>query len=93
MENIYFYYYNEPILSKIFPDWGPAAGGTKVTLKGSGFMPFDYSNVDNRRDVMCDWGPLGKKLAVISSSTEATCESPVSNIFATEVDLRLTLNN
>ena len=93
MENIYYYYYNEPILSKIYPDWGPASGGTKIILKGSGFQPFDISHVDNRRDTMCDWGEYGKKVAIITSSTEATCESPVSNSLATETEVRLTLNN
>lgn len=80
-------------MSKIYPDWGPAAGGTKVILKGSGFQPFDWNSVDNRRDTMCDWGPLGKKMAVVVSSTEAVCHTPVSNIFASEVEVRLTLNN
>jgi hypothetical protein len=61
MENVNFWYYSNPILAKIYPDWGPASGKTKVTLKGSGFMPFDFSEIDNRRDTMCDWGSLGKK--------------------------------
>ena len=49
--------------------------------------------VDYRRDTMCDWGEYGKKVAIITSSTEATCDSPVSNSLATEAEVRLTLNN
>lgn len=62
-------------------------------LKGSGFMPFDSNVIDNRRDTMCDWGSLGKRMAVITSSTEATCTSPVSSSLATEAEVRLTINN
>ena len=42
---------------------------------------------------MCDWGHYGKKVAVITSSTEAHCESPVSSSLASETEVRLTLNN
>lgn len=56
-------------------------------------MPFDYADVDNRRDVLCDWGPLGKKIAHVRSSTEATCESPVNYHMNAEAHVRLTLNN
>lgn len=81
VQNVNFYYYYEPVLAKIFPDWGPALGGTKVRLKGSGFLPFDPSVIDNRHDVMCDWGPLGKKIATVVSSTEAWCESPIATTY------------
>jgi hypothetical protein len=56
-------------------------------------MPFDFSEVDNRRDTMGDWGSLGKKHAVVLGSTEAVCDSPVNNIFDIEVQVRLTINN
>lgn len=73
------------MLSKITPDWGPASGGTRVKLSGSGFMPFYYDEIDNRRDTMCDWGPLGKRMANITSSVEAFCDSPVSTIMVQRV--------
>lgn len=56
-------------------------------------MPFDFSELDIRRDTFCDWGSLGKKPATVLSSTEAVCDSPVNNIFDIEVDVKLTLNN
>jgi len=37
LSNINYWYYNEPILTKLTPDWGPASGGTRVMLSGSGF--------------------------------------------------------
>lgn len=54
-------------------------------LKGSGFMPFYYEDIDNRKDTMCDWGPLGKRMANITSSVMAYCESPVSTIMVNQV--------
>jgi hypothetical protein len=60
------------VIQKLEPDFGPVAGGTNITLKGSGFMPFDWSaDIDNRNDTFCIWDELGKVKAEVISYTLA----------------------
>jgi len=69
-------------------------GGTKVMLKGSSFLPFDWKlDIDNQNDTFCNWGPLGKTPAAILSSTEAECLTPENSFTLPSVPLNLTLNN
>ena len=37
MSNSYYWYYSNPTIHNIKPDYGPMGGGTKVMLYGSGF--------------------------------------------------------
>ena len=57
-------------------------------------MPFDWKlDVNNQNDTFCLWGPLGKTPAMVLSTTEAECLSPVNNQHLDWVNLNLTLNN
>lgn len=95
-QDVEYWYYNDPTLQKLIPDFGPLGGKQLVTLKGNNFYPFDFVNdINNANDTFCMWGPLGKTPAKVVSSTEARCNSP-PNTFTpplTEVQLQLTLNN
>jgi hypothetical protein len=43
-------------------------------------MPFDFvTDVNNGNDTFCVFGALGKKAAIVKSSTEARCQSPPNN--------------
>lgn len=41
-QKLYYWYYNDPTIFKISPDYGGMGGGTKVTLTGGQFLPFDW---------------------------------------------------
>lgn len=69
-------------------------GGTKVTLKGSDYLPFDWKlDVNNKNDTFCSWGVLGKTPAEVISSTEAECVSPPDTAKLDFTHVNLTLNN
>tara|TARA_B110000285_G_C15025595_1_gene563990 strand:- start:635 stop:1075 length:441 start_codon:yes stop_codon:yes gene_type:complete len=94
LQPLSYWYYNKPKISRIVPDYGPMSGNTKVVLKGSGFMPFDWRlDIDNRNDTFCNWGELGKTHAAVISSTEAECVSPANTMHLEYATLNLTLNN
>lgn len=66
---------------KIIPDYGPMVAGTKILLKGSQFLPFDWKlDINNQNDTFCHWGALGKTPAMVISSNEAECLSPENNL-------------
>ena len=96
LQKLDYWYYNDPRIAKISPDYGPLSGGTKVTLRGSGFLPFDWrEDINNQNDTFCSWGPLGKTPAAVLSSTEAECLAPENNM-GLKIDtpqVNLTLNN
>ena len=94
LQRLGFWYYNEPVIQKIEPDFGPVAGGTNITLKGSGFMPFDWAgDIDNRNDTFCVWDQLGKVRAEVISYTLAQCQVPPNTLNLVNLHLSLTLNN
>lgn len=94
VEKFEYWYYNEPQITTISPDYGPLSGGTKVLVKGSPFLPFDWKlDINNQNDTFCNWGPLGKTHAQVLSTTEAECVSPVNNQHYDWVPVNLTLNN
>ena len=94
--DIEYWYYNDPNLQKLNPDFGPLAGGSEIIMTGNNFKPFDYvKEIDNSNDTFCNFGPLGKKPAIVKSSTYATCISP-KNTFnppLVSVQMSLTINN
>ena len=70
------------------------AGGTKVVMKGSGLLPFDWRlDINNQNDTFCDWGALGKTPAMVLSSTEAECLSPENNLHLEWAPVNISLNN
>jgi hypothetical protein len=69
-------------------------GGTKILLKGSGFLPFDLKlDINNRNDTFCSFGTLGKSPAFVISSTEAECVTPANSQHLDYAPVNLTLNN
>ena len=89
-----YWYYNRPLISKVIPDYGSMSGGTKLLVKGSGFLPFDWKlDINNQNDTFCNFGPLGKTPAFVISSTEAECLSPPNAQHLEYAPLNLTLNN
>jgi len=94
LQRLDYWYYNEPVIQKLEPDFGPVAGGTNITLKGSGFMPFDWAtDIDNRNDTFCVWDELGKVRAEVISYTLAQCMVPPNTANLVTLHLKLTLNN
>jgi hypothetical protein len=89
-----YWYYNDPSITKDEPDYGPMSGGTKVTLKGSSFYPFDYKNdINNKNDTFCHWGLLGKTPAEVISTTQVECLSPRNTLKIEKTTINVTLNN
>jgi hypothetical protein len=79
-QDVEYWYYNDPTLQKLIPDFGPLGGGQLITLKGNNFYPFDFVNdINNANDTFCIFGGLGKSPAKVVSSTEARCKSPPNN--------------
>lgn len=74
------------------PDFAPLGGGAEINLQGNNFKPWDYSDIDNSNDTFCDFGPLGKKKAIVKSSTWARCTSPPNNFNPPLVKVELTLS-
>lgn len=94
MQSFAYWYYNDPQIAKIDPDYGPMGGGTKVTLRGNNFKPFDLKlDINNSNDTFCNWGKLGKSVATVLSSTMAECVTPQNNLHIDYAPLALTLNN
>ena len=47
LDKVNYWYYNDPSITKITPDYGPMGGGTKVILKGRDFMPWPFRYEEN----------------------------------------------
>jgi plexin A len=95
-QDVEFWYYNDPNLQKLVPDFAPLGGGATITLRGNNFLPFDLQNdINNANDTYCLFGALGKKPAKVVSSTEARCLSPPNNFNPPLVSVlvNLTLND
>lgn len=96
LNDVEFWFYNEPEVSRVMPDFAPLKGGSQIILKGNNFKPFDFAkDIDNSNDTFCNFGALGKKPAKVISSTEARCMSPPNNMNPplNDVKLQFTLNN
>jgi len=93
-DNIDYWYYNNPQTTKLEPNYGPISGGTKVLVRGSDELPFNWKlDVNNQNDTFCHWGDLGKTPMMVLSSTEAECLSPRNNKGYDWVPFEFTLNN
>lgn len=58
-QDIEYWYYNDPNLQKIDPDFAKLEGGQTITLYGNNFLPFDYQNdINNANDTYCSFGKL-----------------------------------
>lgn len=44
MQDVEYWYYNDPNVQKLLPDFGPIGGGSQIILKGNNFKPFDFAN-------------------------------------------------
>lgn len=94
IDKLDYWYYNDHPISSDNPDYGPMEGGTKVTLRGSNFFPFNWkSEINNKNDTFCHWGRLGKTPAEVISSTTAECLSPRNHLGLRRTTINITLNN
>lgn len=95
-DDVEYWYYNDPNIDKLEPNFGPIAGGALVVIKGNNFKPFDFRNdINNTNDTFCHFGALGKRPAHVYSSTELRCISPPNNVNPplVSVDVQVTINN
>lgn len=91
-ENIYYWYYNNPVVAQLEPNYGLTTGGTVITLKGSNFKPFDFErDINNSNDTFCDFVHLGIRTPMkVISQTRAECIAPPSpRIDSTFVEVAL----
>jgi hypothetical protein len=92
-----YWYYQDPHVAKLVPNFGPDSGGNRIELQGSNLYPFidEEKFVDNRNDSFCVfWDLKAKKMPMTYiSSTRASCEVPpaLEGVSVTGVDV--TLNN
>ncbi len=77
-----FHFYENPVIEFISPSSGSVLGGTKVTLRGYGFVPL--------ATMSCRFGSVAVP-ALCKSSNEITCISPPSAVRSSQM-LSLTLN-
>lgn len=69
-DDVEYWYYNDPNLDKLEPNFGPIKGGALVVIKGNNFKPFDSKmDINNTNDTFCHFGALGKRPALAYSST------------------------
>ena len=78
-----FHYYETPIITSIYPTSGAALGGTRITLRGSGFL--------SRPGMTCRLG-LVDVPAVWKGNDEVTCTSPPGTVASTPLLLSFSLN-
>ena len=92
---ISYWFYSNPILSKLEPNFGPEEGGEEIILKGSNMHPFiDEPLINNANDTFCIFSDLNVKTpARLINATKMGCVVPASfdGIMVTGVDF--TLNN
>lgn len=65
-----FRYHLEPTLTVLTPNRGPAAGGSTVTLNGSGFLNDDAGNA------LVFFGAIGASDVVVLSDSALSCRTP-----------------
>ena len=90
-----YWFYSNPILAKLEPNYGPEDGGNEIILMGSNMHPFiDETIINNANDTFCIFSDLNVKTpARLINATKMACEAPATfdGISVTGVDF--TLNN
>jgi len=91
-----FQYYNHPTLRSLKPGGGPTAGGTTVTIQGSGFKTFANPIVLDAKGIrkygpLCKFGPSRVPAEVRDDST-VICFSTAS-LFEETVNVEVSLNS
>jgi hypothetical protein len=90
-----FQYYDHPILLSLKPGGGPTAGGTTVTIAGSGFKTFENPVVLDEKGIrkygpLCKFGP-SRVPAEIKNDNTVICRSTAS-LFEETVNVEVSLN-
>ena len=92
---ISYWYYSNPILAKLEPNYGPEEGGNEIILKGSSMHPFiDETIINNANYTFCIFSDLNVKTpGRLINATKMACVAPATfdGISVTGVDF--TLNN
>ena len=91
-DQIDYWYYNKPSITKIVPDKGPDDGGTDVLLLGNNFDPFHLYSLDNHVDTFCNFEGLRMVPANVINSNKIVCTAPPSYV-KRDVNIEITLNN
>lgn len=90
-----YWYYSNPMVAKLEPNFGPDSGGNEIILMGSSMHPFiDENRIDNANDTFCIFSDLNVKTpARLINATKMACIAPATfdGISVTGVDF--TLNN
>ena len=76
-QGVLFYFYDDPIVTRVLPPRGPSSGGTKVHVQGTNFYQSDL--------LECNFGGLRVSAEWISR-TDILCTSPAIN-FVPEVQV------
>jgi hypothetical protein len=90
-----FQYYDHPVLVSLKPGGGPTAGGTTVTITGSGFKTFENPVVLDEKGIrkygpLCKFGP-SRVPAEIKDDNTVICRSTAS-LFEEIVNVEVSLN-
>lgn len=92
---IEYWYYSNPSVAKLEPNFGPDSGGNEIILMGQNMHPFvDEKLINNSNDTFCIFSDLNVKvLARTINATKMGCVAPATfdGISVTGVDI--TLNN
>ena len=81
-----FLYYQHPKIIAVRPSGGPTAGGTPVTVQGSGFAAFS----DPLRTPKCKFGTIVSAAQVVEDDS-ILCSTPAT-LYSGFVDMTLSLN-
>jgi hypothetical protein len=80
-----FQFYEQAIVEKIFPIYGPKNGGTTVTVYGKNFIDFDQY-------LRCSFGTKEVQAEFISD-TMLHCKAPFSDAVISGMPFRISMND
>lgn len=83
--SIPYRYYKDPVISWIYPRYGPKDGGTFVEVYGENFLNFD-------QNLRCGFGTLEVKAYYVSENY-LICYSPKSEVIGQPIPFTISLNN
>lgn len=94
-DNIDYWYYNNHLVAKLEPNYGPDEGGNEIILMGSNMHPFiDEPRVNNANDTFCIFSDLNVKTqARLINATKMACIAPATFDGITVTGVDFTLNN
>ena len=96
-QNHDYWYYNNPIVSELQPNYGVTTGGSEVIVVGSGFYPFDFKaglDINNKNDTFCRFVQLDVNVPMeVLSATRGRCVAPANMMDIESTFVEVALNN